>query len=50
MTVLCGIFWTIVGMGAQVAFVAGLAGGAYAVKCWLEHRHDREDERRRLSR
>jgi hypothetical protein len=50
LTIVCGVFWTLVGAGAQAAWIAAIAGGAYLVKAWIERHHDREDERRRKNR
>lgn len=47
MSIVLGVFWTLVAAGAQVGFVAGIAVLAYRVKVMLERKHDREDARRR---
>lgn len=50
MVVASGIFWTLCGAGAQLGFIAGVAGGAYWFKVRIERRSDREDERRKQNR
>lgn len=46
MIVLLGIFWTIVGAGAQVAFLAALTLGVYHLDKWMAQRHRRAELRR----
>lgn len=50
MSVILGIFWTLVAATAQPAFIAALAGGAYGVKVLIEKINDRADERARKAR
>lgn len=50
MSVILGVFWTLVTAGSQVGFLAGIAWLAYGFKVLIERSHDRADAKRRASR